>query len=105
MEKKENRTGAIIGTVVAVLLCGCPGLSLCLGGLLTVFNVMPWNGTLNGTYYTNLPSWIGFVLMCVSLFLIAIPIVVGIVTLRKKKLPAPAPVDMMPPSEPLPPAS
>ena len=29
MEEKPKRTGAIIGTIVAILLCGCPGLSLC----------------------------------------------------------------------------
>ena len=31
-EKKPNRTGAIIGTIAAILLCGCPGLSLCVLG-------------------------------------------------------------------------
>ena len=32
VEKKENRTWAIVGTVLAILLCGCPGLTMCLFG-------------------------------------------------------------------------
>ncbi|MBA4379581.1 MAG: hypothetical protein C0393_02650 [Anaerolinea sp.] len=93
METK-SKTGAIIGTIVAVLLCGCPGLSLCLFGVYAATGTMPdfYSG------YGNLPGWIGFVLICLSLIFIAIPIVVGVLTLRKK----PEAV-VVSPDEPLPP--
>ncbi len=104
MEQKQSKTGAIIGTIAAVLLCGCPGLALCLSGALTVFGVMPWNGNLGNQYYANLPSWLGFVFLCLSIILIAIPIVVGVLTLRDKK-PVEGVIAPIPPSEPLPPAS
>ena len=51
--------------------------------------------------YGTMPGWIGYVFMCVSLFMIAVPIVVGLVTLRDKK-----PKTFIPPSDdPLPPVS
>ena len=101
-ENKESRTGAIIGTIVAVLLCGCPGLAICLGGFITLFGVMPYNGSIGSTYYTNVPGWAGAPLLCLSIILIAIPVIVGVLTLRKKK---PAEPVSTPPGEPLPPAS
>ena len=103
MEKKVNKTWAIVGTIAAILLCGCPGLSLCVGGILTVTGIMPWNGTINDIYYETLPSWIGFVFLCVAVLFIAIAVLVPVLTLRKKK--APKAEEILPPSEPLPPAS
>ncbi|HTX92629.1 MAG TPA: hypothetical protein VMC09_15565 [Anaerolineales bacterium] len=101
----KNRTTAIILTVVAVLLCGCPGLSLCGLGVYAATGNFPdfFNG------YGNFPSWVGFVFMCLAIFFIAIPVVVGILTLRQKKAPAEAeampPMPPTPPQDPLPPAS
>jgi integral membrane sensor domain MASE1 len=87
-----NRNTSIIVTVATAILCGCSGLFICLFGALTAAG----QGTFNGE---SLSPSVGFVLLCLSLIFIAIPIVVGVVTLRKK--PQPAPVD----NEPLPPAS
>jgi hypothetical protein len=100
VEKKENKTWAIVGTVAAILLCGCPGLTMCVFGV--------WGATgnmsdfING--YGNFPSWVGFALLCVAIIFIAIAVVLPIVLLRKKKTAAPV-VEVLPPSEPLPPAS
>ena len=102
MEKKEKKTGAIIGTIAAILLCGCPGLSLCIAGIVTAANIMPWNGDFFGTYAETLPSWIGYVFLCVSILFIAIAVLVPVLTLRKKKAPKGS---TFPPSEPLPPVS
>ena len=98
VEKKENRTGAIIGTIAAIVLCGCPGLGLCLFGIWAATGSMPdyWNG------YGNFPGWIGFVLLCLAVIFIAIAVLVPVLTLRKKK---DAPVDILPPQEPLPPTA
>ena len=100
MEKKPNKTGAIIGTIAAILLCGCPGLSLCVVGIWAATGTTPdyWTGT---GYF---PSWVGFALLCVSLIFILIAVLVPVLTLRNKKSPK-APTDVLPPQEPLPPAS
>jgi hypothetical protein len=100
--KKENKTWPIVGTVAAILLCGCPGLSLCLFGAVTAFGQMP--DFIKG--YGNMSGGIGWALLCVAIIFIAIAVVVPILLLRKKKTaPETAPVDVLPPQEPLPPAS
>ena len=88
----NNKNTGIIATVATALLCGCPGLFTCLFGAITATG----NGTFNDAY---LDPTVGYVMVCMSLIFIAIPIVVGVVTLRKK--PAAAPSS----NEPLPPAS
>jgi hypothetical protein len=103
VEKKENKTWAIVGTVAAILLCGCPGLSMCLGGFGFAFMKVPDSSYSFGDTGV-VPSWVGFALLCVSLIFIAIAVVVPILLLRKKK-PADASVEVLPPQEPLPPAS
>jgi membrane protein implicated in regulation of membrane protease activity len=98
VEKKPNKTGAIIGTVIAILLCGCPGLTLC------GFGIWAATGTMTDFDYGTLPSWSGFVMLCFSIIFIAIAVVVPILLLRKKKTTVPA-VEVLPPDEPLPPVS
>ena len=96
----DDRTKGIIATIASVILCGCPGLFLCIFGALTAAGNMPFNTELNGvTSSGTLPPTAGFVLLCLSLIFIAIPVVVGFLTLRNK--PAVAPNI----NEPLPPAS
>ncbi len=98
----ENRTAAIIATIAAVILCGCPGLFLCVFGAVTATGNMPYNvtdfsgNTSTGTMAT---SW-GFGMLCVALIFILIPILVGFFTLRKK----PGTTPVVPPSTPIPPA-
>jgi len=46
---------------------------------------MPYSSDIIGyTGSGNIPSYIGFVGLCLALIFIAIPIVVGVLTLRKK---------------------
>jgi hypothetical protein len=106
VEKKESKTGAIIGTVAAIALCGLPGLCL-----LCPMGVVALAGWMN---YENVgfdfPTWVGGVFLCLSVLFIAIAVVVPILLLRKKKPAVPAvevlpPQDILPPQEPLPPAS
>ena len=95
-----NRNTAMILTIAAAVLCGCPGIFLCGFGAWTATGNMPYTTTVNGVSNQGmLPSSVGFVMLCMALIFIAIPIVVGVVTLRKK--PEEAPVS----NEPLPPAS
>jgi hypothetical protein len=72
-----NRNTGIIATVAAVLLCGCPGLFLCLFGGITAAG----KGTFNES---NLSPTVGFALVCLALILILIPVGVGFFTLRRK---------------------
>jgi hypothetical protein len=72
-----NRNTGIIATIASVVLCGCPGLFLCLFGALTAAG----EGTFNNE---SLAPSVGFVLLCISLIFILIPVGVGFFTLRKK---------------------
>ncbi len=100
----NNKTGGIIATIVAVLLCGCPGLFLCLVGAITATGQMPFTSTFPytsdfGNVTETAPAYLGFIILCLALFFIAIPIVVGVLTLRNKpEKPASF-------NEPLPPAN
>jgi hypothetical protein len=96
----EKKTVGIIATIVAVVLCGCPGLCLCLLGALTAAGAMPYTTDMFGVQSTGtIPTWWGIVALCLALIFILIPILVGVFTLRNK--PAPTPVS----NEPIPPAS
>ena len=103
VEKKESKTGAIIGTIAAILLCGLPGLCLlCPAGVAALAG---WVNNSNVGF--ELPPWSGVAFLCLAVIFIAIAVLVPVLTLRKKK-PAPeaSPViDVLPPQDPLPPAS
>jgi len=116
MDKKQV---GLIATIATALLCGCPGIfGLCMGSTSLIASFVP--GAEIDVFGSNDPAaatTMGFVFLCLSVIFIAIPIVVGVVTLRKKPgddaapvvveaapslEPKPAePVD----DEPLPPAS
>ena len=85
-----NRTVGIILTVVTVFCCACPGLGMCLAGVMGIAGV-PFTTTVGDQSTTqpmSAPVAIG--LMCLSVILIVIPIVVGFFAFRSK--PAPAPI-------------
>jgi len=88
----NNKNTGIIATIAAVVLCGCPGLFLCLFGALTAIG----KGTFNDS---SLSPSVGFVLLCLSLIFILIPVGVGFFMLRKK------PEVAVTPDTPIPPAS
>jgi len=96
----DKKTIGIIATIATGLLCGCPGLfGLCLGLTSVAASFIP--SAEIDIFGSNDPASAtvaGFVALCLSLIFIAIPIVVGVETLRNKPQ---LPVD----NEPLPPAS
>lgn len=96
----DNRTKGIIATIAAVILCGCPGLFLCIfGGLAGVG--APVTTELNGVTNTApLPAAATYVMLCLSVIFILIPIAVSFFTLRQRPE-APKPPE---PPEPIPPA-
>jgi hypothetical protein len=101
IEKKESKTGAIIGTVAAIALCGLPGL--CLLCPLSIAIFLGYIPDPTGYNYYIPAAW-GALPLCLSVLFIAIAVLVPVLTLRKKKTPAAA-EEILPPSEPLPPAS
>lgn len=106
MDKKKN-TG-LIATIATAILCGCPGLfALCFGGTSLIASFVPGAEIdIFGSSDPAIAAIMGFVFLCFSIIFIAIPIVVGIVSLRKKPEDAVVVVDAEPVSdEPLPPAS
>jgi len=98
----DKRTTGIIATVATALICGCCSLFGCIMGVGTITG----NGTfeLGGVSQPMPPSY-GYVFLCLSVLFIAVPIVVGFVTLRKKPALV-TKVEVAPGSdEPIPPAS
>jgi hypothetical protein len=94
----NSRTTGLLATIAAVILCGCPGLFLCVFGVAVAAGA-PINTELNGvSNTTSLPQAYGVGMLCVALIFILIPIAVGFFTLRTKPTPPS-------PSEPIPPAS
>ena len=81
-----NRQTGIIATVVAAVLCGCPGLLGCFGGAITAGASQVPGAQIDvfGSSDPQTALLTGIGTVCVSLVLIAIPIAVGFFTLRKK---------------------
>lgn len=96
----DKRTTGIIATVAAVLLCGCPGLfSLCWGVLAAYVSFVPGsNIDIGGSNDPQSAFIAGLAALCVGVLFVAIPVVVGFLTLRRR---GPEVVDV---NEPLPPA-
>lgn len=102
----KNRTTAILLTVGSALLCGCPALIACITGGMIVAGV-PFTTTVGGYTSTQpMPVAYGIGLLCLAVIFILVPIVVGVLTLRKpKEATAAQPIEISPPGEPLPPTS
>ncbi len=115
----SNRNTALIATIGTTVLCGLPGLCLCLmGGLFATAGVIPGSDIdIGGSSDPQAAIGLSLGMLCVSLILIAIPIVVGFVTLRKKSedtainaepvvsLDSAVDTDPFPNDDPLPPTS
>jgi hypothetical protein len=85
----NNRTIGIIVTVVAALLFGCPGLiSLCLGITAAIVGLSG-----DPDYYFGIDTEPnstllgGLIFICLSVVLIAIPVVIGFLLVRRKTQP------------------
>ena len=107
----NNRTTAIILTILVVLCCGCPGLTALCGGMISLADYAGGLGITGLDQNGFLSSIFGG--LCGGILLIAIVVLVAYFLLRKKKdTPAPsldtppAPPEVPPtsPDEPLPPA-
>jgi hypothetical protein len=92
----DRRTTGILLTAGSALLCGCPGLFLCLFGALSAAGA----GTYDlGADVGRIESSTGVALLCLGILLTLIPLGVGYFSLRNK----PVAVSPVTPEEPLPP--
>lgn len=82
----DKKTTGLIATIATALLCGCPGLfGLCMGGMFAIVGTIPGsNIDIGGSSDPAAAIGTGIAMLCVSVIFIAIPIVVGFVTLRNK---------------------
>ena len=98
----DKKTTGLIATIATALLCGCPGLfGLCMGSTSLIASFIP--GADIDVFGSNDPgsaATMGVVFLCLSVIFIAIPVVVGVVTLRKPKDETPAVVEVKPVVEP-----
>ena len=95
----NNKNTGMIATIATVILCGCPGLFMCIFGAVTATGNMPFTTEMNGVSNSGtMPAGAGIAMLCFSLILILIPVAVGFFTLRKKPETAIT-------NEPIPPAS
>jgi len=96
----DKRTTGIVATLITVLLCGCPGLfGMCIGAMFAMISFVP-NAEIDvfGSHEPSAALTFGVIAMLISLVFLAIPVILAIVTLRKKKTTPPANFN-----EPLPP--
>ena len=82
----NNRNTNLIATIVAAVLCGCPGLfGLCFGGISLLASFVP--GAEIDVFGSSDPrsaTMMGLTALCLGIIFIAIPIAVWFVTRRKK---------------------
>ncbi len=100
----ENRTAAVIITVVVVILCACPGLLFLCNGLLALIEVL--SNYQVQIYGYNAPYILAGSL-CIGILGILIAVLVSYFVLRQKRT-SPPPTPPTPPApptsdEPLPP--
>jgi len=103
----DKKSTGIIVTVITALLCGCPGLlSMCFGLVFAVVSRIP--GAEIDVFGSSDPQSAlstGIGALCLGIVFVAIPIVVGIITLRKKPeagtVAPQAPVEPVKPVEPI----
>jgi hypothetical protein len=96
----DKQTTGIVATIAAVLLCGCPGLlGLCWGAIAIPASLIPGADIdIFGSSDAQAAFAIGIVALCLGVILVAIPVVVGFVTLRDKKEPTPVSDEPIPPA-------
>jgi hypothetical protein len=99
MKAMNNRNTTLIATIVAVVLCGCPGLfGLCFG-LTSVFASFVPNAQIDvfGSSDPQSATAMGLVSLCLSVIALAVPVGVWFFMRRRETA-------AMSDNEPLPPA-
>jgi hypothetical protein len=87
----DRKTTGIIATIVAALLCGCPGLlALFMGVIFAGASQVPGAEVdVFGSSDPQAAMTTGAAMLCLGVIFIAIPVIVGVLTLRNRPAPAP----------------
>jgi hypothetical protein len=82
----NNKNTRMIALVVAVLLCGCPGLlALCWGSLAAVVSFIPGADiNIGGSSDPSAALSSGLGSVCLGILFLAVPLAVGFFALRKQ---------------------
>jgi len=98
----DKKTTGLVATIATALLCGCPGLfGLCMGAMFAIVGAIPGSDIdIGGSSDPTAAIGTGVALLCLGVVFVAIPVVVGIVTLRNPKEATPAVVDVEPVAQP-----
>jgi hypothetical protein len=87
----DKKTIGIIATVATAFACGCPSIFSCVWGIL-IASGQPIDVTINGgTTPQVLSPTIGYVLLGLTVLMLAVPVAVGFFTLRNKPVNEPPP--------------
>ncbi len=98
----DKKTIGIIASIATALLCGCPGLCLCLYGAIFAIPGGTYTTDLPGIYDTGeLPPSVGYTLLCLGLLMVLIPIGIAGYTFFSQRNAKPSDQDL---DEPIPPA-
>jgi hypothetical protein len=83
MDKKNT---GLIATIVAAVICGCPGLIvLCFGAVSAIVSFIPGaNIDVMGSNNPQSALTMGLGALCLGIVFVAIPVVVWFVMMRKK---------------------
>ena len=95
----NNRNTTLIATIVATVLCGCPGLfGLCFG-LTSLFASFVPGAQIDvfGSSDPQSATTMGLVTLCLSVIFIAIPVVIWFV-MRRREAPVISDNDPFPPA-------
>jgi len=80
----DNRGTGLIAVLGATLLCGFPGLiSLCCGATLVLAGLSPETES-SGDLTPEMARIFGIAGLCIGVFFVLIPMLVGFFTLRRK---------------------
>src|SRR5262245_6772528 len=82
----NNKNTRIIGLVVAVLLCGCPGLfALCWGGLTAIISFVPGADiNIGGSSDPSAALSSGITSLCIGILFLIVTAAAGYFALRKQ---------------------
>ncbi len=96
----NNKNTPLIATLVATVLCGCPGLFALCFGLTSVFASFVPGAQIDvfGSSDPRSATTMGIGALCLSVIFIAIPIVTWFVT-RRKATTGSAPDEPIPPAD------
>jgi choline-glycine betaine transporter len=93
----ENRTAAVIITILAILFCGCPGLAFLCFGVTDFIDYYAFNSYIYGISDQTASNIGGIAGICAGILFIAIAVVISVLVLRRKKVVPPSTNEPLPP--------